>query len=38
MADFVVYLGFTPDAYWALTPPERDAIVEAFNRKNRRRH
>ena len=37
MADFVVHVGFTPDAYWNLTPPERDAIVEAFNRKARGR-
>ncbi|HZX00358.1 MAG TPA: hypothetical protein VFF10_09870 [Trueperaceae bacterium] len=41
MANFVVHLGFTPDAYWALQPAEREEIVKTYNAKvaaaNRRR-
>lgn len=37
MAEFVVYLGFRPAEYWALTMAERDAIMKAQNAKNRRR-
>ena len=41
MAAFVVHIGFTPDAYWALQPAEREAIIKSFNAKvaaaNRRR-
>lgn len=30
---FVVHLGLTPDQYYALTMAERDAIVEAANKR-----
>lgn len=36
MAQFVVHLGFTPQAYYALTLTERNAIVAAWNRAQRR--
>lgn len=38
MGDFVVHLGFTPRDYWSLSLQERDSLVAAFNRKNRKRH
>ena len=37
MALFLVEMGMQPDTYWALTVSERNAVVEAFNAKARRR-
>lgn len=33
LAHFVVNLGFTPDEYWNLTTPERNAIVKVANKR-----
>lgn len=36
LALFVVNLGMSPRDYWALTLLEHEAIVQAWNRKNRK--
>ncbi|WP_129590675.1 phage tail assembly chaperone [Sanguibacter massiliensis] len=37
MAQFVVHLHLRPDDYWALTPHERDALIDEFNRSQKRK-
>lgn len=37
MARFVVYLGFTPADYYALTLAERNAIVAVWNTSQKKR-
>lgn len=37
MADFIVALHWHPADYWALTLPERRAIITAHNKMNRKR-
>jgi len=35
MAQFVVAFNWTPADYWALTVAERNAIIEALDRRSR---